>query len=92
MAESPAVAAARPLRQQVSADEWVMRGALLAVGAYLFVTVALPLYSLLTKSFQGRDGHFIGLANYVELARTPRVWAANRQVKAQAGETNAWAS
>jgi iron(III) transport system permease protein len=78
MAGSPSAAAAavRPLRQQVSADEWVMRGALLAVGAYLFVTVALPLYSLLTKSFQGRDGHVIGLANYVAYFTNPALSTA----------------
>ena len=53
-----------------------MRGALLAVGAYLFVTVALPLYALLTKSFQGRDGHFIGLANYVAYFTNPALSTA----------------
>ena len=53
-----------------------MRGALLAVGAYLFVTVALPLYSLLTKSFQGRDGHFIGLTNYIAYFTTPALSTA----------------
>lgn len=73
---SAASAAGRPLRQRVSADEWVMRGALLAVGVYLFVTVALPLYSLLTKSFQGRDDHFIGLANYVAYFTNPALSTA----------------
>lgn len=73
---SAASAAGRPLRQRVSADEWVMRGALLAVGVYLFVTVALPLYSLLAKSFQGRDDHFIGLANYVAYFTNPALSTA----------------
>jgi len=76
MSPSVAAGATRPLRQQVSGDEWVMRGALLAVGLYLFVTVALPLYSLLTKSFQDRDGHFVGLSNYLAYFTSPALSAA----------------
>jgi ABC-type spermidine/putrescine transport system permease subunit I len=53
-----------------------MNGSLLAIGGYLFITVALPLYSLLTKSFQDRDGHFIGLGNYVAYLTNPATSAA----------------
>ncbi len=48
----------------------------MAVGAYLFVTVALPLYSLLTKSFQVRDGHFIGFGNYIAYFTNPALTTA----------------
>ncbi len=73
---SLATGSTRPLRQQVSGDQWVMRGALMAIGLYLFVTVALPLYSLLTKSFQDRDGAFVGVANYLAYFSNPALFKA----------------
>lgn len=53
-----------------------MRGALLAIGAYLLVAVALPLYALLTKSFENRDGDFIGLGNYIAYFTNPALFSA----------------
>src|SRR3954468_20349232 len=52
------------LRQQLSRDDLVMRGALLALGLWLVLTVLLPLWALLSKSFQAADGSFVGLANF----------------------------
>ncbi|MGD9743759.1 MAG: putative 2-aminoethylphosphonate ABC transporter permease subunit [Dongiaceae bacterium] len=67
---------ARPLRQRADADAWIMRGALVAIGLYLIVTVVLPLYSLLAKSFENRDGDFIGLGNYVAYFANPALFSA----------------
>ena len=48
-----------------------MRAFMLVIGLYLFIALALPLYTLLSKSFNNDDGEFIGLANYVEYFSTP---------------------
>src|SRR5262245_49849549 len=59
----PSQPAATPLKQQLGRDDWIMRGALVALGVWLVLTVLLPLWSLLSKSFQAADGSFVGLAN-----------------------------
>jgi iron(III) transport system permease protein len=63
--------AAGRVKAKVSGEEWGARGALLILGAYLLVTLVLPLYTLLTKSVQDKDGHFIGLANFVRYFDDP---------------------
>ena len=42
---------AKPVRPKLSRDDWVMRGYMLAIGLYLVVAIALPLYAMLSKSF-----------------------------------------
>ena len=42
--------------------------------AWLFLIIALPLWALLSKSFQNADGGFIGLANYVRYFSTPTLF------------------
>ena len=37
----------------------------------LLLTIALPLWALLSKSFQNADGAFVGLANYIRYFSTP---------------------
>jgi iron(III) transport system permease protein len=64
-------APARALRQALSRDDLLMRLGLVALAAWLLVTVLLPLWSLLSKSVESREGHFVGLANFVAYARTP---------------------
>jgi iron(III) transport system permease protein len=41
------------------------------IGLYLVVTLALPLWVMLSKSFQDHAGAFVGLANYVQYFSTP---------------------
>ncbi|MBI3456192.1 MAG: putative 2-aminoethylphosphonate ABC transporter permease subunit [Candidatus Rokubacteria bacterium] len=48
-----------------------MRAALAALGAFLLVAVVLPLYALLSRSFQDADGAFVALANYRGFLATP---------------------
>ena len=38
------------------------------------LTIALPLWALLSKSFQNADGQFIGLANYIRYFSTPTLF------------------
>src|SRR5215470_4676604 len=40
----------------------------------LLIMVGLPLWSLLAKGFEDRDGHFVGLANYVAYFSTPAMF------------------
>jgi iron(III) transport system permease protein len=55
-------------------SHWTDRVAQLAVAAVvllLLVFLAAPLLAILTQAVEGRDGKFVGLANFVAYARTP---------------------
>src|SRR3954447_23432720 len=65
-----------PVRRVLSADDWLMRTGIVLIGAWLVVTMALPLWSLLSKSFADRDGNFVGLANYVRYFASPALFAS----------------
>ena len=66
----PATPAVR-IKPKASRDDWHMRAFMLVIGLYLVVALALPLYVMLSKSFQSHGGDFIGLANYAEYFGTP---------------------
>ena len=66
-----AVARVTPLRPMVSRDDLVRGGGLVVMGVFLVLVVLLPLYALLSKSFEDADENFIGLANYLEYFGTP---------------------
>jgi iron(III) transport system permease protein len=51
-----------------------MRAGVVALVAILLVIVGLPLWSLLAKGFEDRDGHFVGLANYAAYFSTPALF------------------
>jgi iron(III) transport system permease protein len=71
-ANTAAVAALGPaIRPKVSGDDWVLRGVLIAVAAFLVVSILLPLYALLSKGFHDADGKFVGLANYKNYFSNP---------------------
>jgi iron(III) transport system permease protein len=55
-------------------DDLVMRAGVVAVAAALLVMVGLPLWSLLVKGFEDRDGHFVGLANFLAYFSTPALF------------------
>ena len=68
--------AARPVpgrltRVGLSRDDLVMRLGLVALAALLLVMVGLPLWALLSKGFEDRDGKFVGLANFITYFSTP---------------------
>lgn len=59
---------------RIDRDALTLRvGVVLLVGC-LLLTIALPLWTLLSKSFQGADGQFIGLANYIRYFSTPALF------------------
>jgi iron(III) transport system permease protein len=57
-------------------DVWLTRGGLILLIGWLAVSIALPLWVLLSKSFEATDGHFVGLANYVHYFSTPALFAS----------------
>lgn len=67
-----AAARAEPrIRPRLSRDDLVMRLAMVAIGLFLLVAIVLPLYTMLSKSVEDRDGAFIGLVNYIRYFETP---------------------
>ncbi|MGE0522544.1 MAG: putative 2-aminoethylphosphonate ABC transporter permease subunit [Variibacter sp.] len=65
-----------PQRERVIRDEWVMRVGIALLIAWLLLTIALPLWTLLSKSFQNGNGDFVGLANYVRYFSTPALFGS----------------
>ena len=76
MAQAAIGRRARPLRQALGRDDKLSRLALGILGLWLVVTVLLPLWALLSKAFQNRDGGFVGLANFRHYLETPTLAAS----------------
>ena len=71
----PSIAVAAPVtRRRLDRDDLVMRGGVCLFILWLLVTLALPLWALLSKSFQDQDGKFVGLANYYQYFSTPALF------------------
>ena len=66
--------AAPRIRAKISRDDWMMRGCMVVIGVFLLVSVLLPLYTMMSKSVENKDGDFIGLANYAEYFDTPALF------------------
>jgi len=74
MPDAAAVTAAPRITPKVSSEDWIMRAVLVGIALYLTVSILLPLYALLSKSFKNADGVFVGLANYVSFFSTPALF------------------
>ncbi|MFQ5995771.1 MAG: putative 2-aminoethylphosphonate ABC transporter permease subunit [Acidiferrobacterales bacterium] len=75
MADAAVSAGVAPVvKPKLSRDDWIMRGAIVVLGVWLAIAVILPLYTLLSKSFEDKDGNFLGLANYAEYFSTPALF------------------
>jgi len=59
------------IRAKLSRDDWLMRAFMGVIGLYLVVSLAAPLYVMLSKSLQNHDGDFVGLVNYLQYFSTP---------------------
>ena len=55
-------------------DALLLRAGVVLLVGWLLITIALPLWALLSKSFQSTDGQFVGLANYVRYFSTPALF------------------
>lgn len=64
----------RATRVSLSRDDLMMRFGVAALAAILLLIVGLPLWSLLAKGFEDRDGQFVGLANFVTYFSTPALF------------------
>ena len=62
--------------RHLSAEDVVMRVAIVVLVAFLMLAIALPLATLLSKSFQDSAGRFVGLANYARYFATPSLVAS----------------
>lgn len=65
---------APPSKMGLSQDDIVMRAGVTLLAVALLVMVGLPLWSLLAKGFEDRDGKFVGLANYIAYFSTPALF------------------
>lgn len=65
-----------PTFSGISRDALVLRLGVAALVGWLLLTIALPLWSLLSKSFQDGNGNFVGLANYVIYFSTPSLFGS----------------
>ncbi len=62
---------ASQVRAKATHEDWLVRLSLTALAAYLCVTLVLPLYVLLSKSVQDKDGAFVGVANFARYFDDP---------------------
>ncbi|MFP6695847.1 MAG: putative 2-aminoethylphosphonate ABC transporter permease subunit [Alphaproteobacteria bacterium] len=62
------------VRPKISRDDWIMRSIMVVIGVFLLVAVLLPLYTMMSKSAEDKDGGFIGLANFSEYFSTPALF------------------
>ncbi len=60
----------------LSRDDLFMRAGVLLLAIILLLMVGLPLWALLAKGFEDRDGKFVGLANYIAYFSTPALFAS----------------
>ncbi|MEO7853065.1 MAG: putative 2-aminoethylphosphonate ABC transporter permease subunit, partial [Rubrivivax sp.] len=61
----------RALKLRLHWTDRIAHVALLLMALVLLALLAAPLLSILVKSLQGRDDQWVGLANFIDYARTP---------------------
>jgi len=69
-------ASARASAARFTREEWIMRLGVALLVAWLVLVIALPLWALLSKSFQNANGQYIGLANYIRYFSTPTLFGS----------------
>ncbi len=62
------------IKPKLGRDDLVMRTCMIVLGVFLVCAVLLPLYTMMSKSFENKEGTFIGLANYSEYFATPALF------------------
>ena len=74
-AATASVAAAAPAaRRRLDRDDLLMRGGICLLIAWMLITLVLPLWWLLGKSFENERDEFVGLANYIHYFSTPALF------------------
>ena len=62
---------AAPVKQSAHWTDRVAHVALFVVALALVAFLALPLLAILVHAVQGKQDEFVGLANFIEYAKTP---------------------
>ena len=57
-------------------DAVIARAGVALLVIWLTLTIALPLWALLSKSFQDSDGTYVGIANYIRYFSTPTLFGS----------------
>lgn len=74
------VASVQVTRQRVghllTGEDWLMRGMVILAGIWLGTFILLPLYQVISRSFLNKEGHFVGLTNYIHYFTTPALSAS----------------
>jgi len=77
MSETTATAVAAGatiVKPKLGRDDWIMRTCMIVIGVFLAIFILFPLYSMMSKSVENKDGGFIGLTNYIEYFSTPALF------------------
>lgn len=74
MSTTTATVESLTVKPRLSRDDIIMRACMMVIAAFLLVAVVLPLYSMMSKSMQNKDGAFVGLANFAEYFSTPSLF------------------
>ena len=59
------------LAERIDSETWIRRALILLVFSWMLVVVLLPIFQLLSKSMTDREGHFVGVANFIYYFSTP---------------------
>ena len=62
------------IRPKLSRDDIFMRLSMGAIALFMIFAVILPLYTMLSKSFENKDGDYIGLQNFADYFSTPALF------------------
>jgi iron(III) transport system permease protein len=71
MSVLPSVAAAPPSRWSLASEAIAARGGVLLLALALFVFLTVPLAAILVRSLVGREGEFVGVANFAVYLASP---------------------
>jgi iron(III) transport system permease protein len=72
---TPVTVAALPVvRRRLDRDDIMMRAGIVVLIGWMLITLVLPLWTLLSKSFENDRGEYVGLANYIHYFSTPALF------------------
>lgn len=57
----------------ITKEDWIMRIVLALSTVWLLIAVVFPLYPILSRSFQDKQGNWIGFTNYLEYLSNPNL-------------------
>ncbi|MFG6095413.1 putative 2-aminoethylphosphonate ABC transporter permease subunit [Leptothoe sp. ISB3NOV94-8A] len=66
----------KPIKQVITREDWIMRGALILAVIWLTVGVILSLFPMVLRSLQDTDGAWVGFDNYLKYLTTPSLLAS----------------